>query len=46
MRSRKSGPIVDWLRALARKAHAAYSSKGVGALGMCFAGGFALSNDR
>src|SRR3984885_9967652 len=39
----KSSPIVDWLRALARKAHATCGGKGVGALGMCFTGGFALA---
>lgn len=39
----RSSPIVDWLRALARKAHAECGGKGVGALGMCFTGGFALA---
>ncbi|HEX6859351.1 MAG TPA: dienelactone hydrolase family protein [Caulobacteraceae bacterium] len=39
----KSSPIVDWLRALARKAHAECGGPGVGALGMCFTGGFALA---
>jgi len=39
----KSSPIVDWLRALARKAHAECGGQGVGALGMCFTGGFALA---
>lgn len=39
----KSSPIVDWLRALARKAHAECGGKGVGAMGMCFTGGFALA---
>lgn len=39
----KSSPIVDWLRALARKAHADCGGKGVGAVGMCFTGGFALA---
>src|SRR5271168_3028416 len=38
-----SSPIVAWLRALARKAHADCGGKGVGALGMCFTGGFALA---
>lgn len=42
-RSGKSSPIVDWLRALARKAHAECGGKGVGAVGMCFTGGFALA---
>jgi dienelactone hydrolase len=39
----RSSPIVDWLRALARKAHADCKGKGVGAVGMCFTGGFALA---
>src|SRR6185436_16261212 len=39
----KSSPIVDWLRALARKAHAECGGKGVGAVGMCFTGNFALA---
>lgn len=38
-----SSPIVDWLRALARKAHADCGGRGVGAVGMCFTGGFALA---
>jgi dienelactone hydrolase len=38
-----TSPIVDWLRALARKAHGECGGKGVGALGMCFTGGFALA---
>jgi len=41
--SDKSSPIVDWLRALARKVHADCGGKGVGAVGMCFTGGFALA---
>jgi dienelactone hydrolase len=39
----KSSPIVDWLRALARKAHGKCGGPGVAALGMCFTGGFALA---
>jgi dienelactone hydrolase len=39
----RSSPIVDWLRALARKAHAECGGPGVGAVGMCFTGGFALA---
>jgi len=39
----KSSPIVEWLRALARKAHTECGGKGVGAVGMCFTGGFALA---
>lgn len=39
----KSSPIVDWLRALARKAHSECGGRGVGAVGMCFTGGYALA---
>jgi dienelactone hydrolase len=39
----KSSPIVDWLRALARKLHGECGGRGVGAVGMCFTGGFALA---
>lgn len=39
----RSSQIVDWLRALARKVHAECGGPGVGALGMCFTGGFALA---
>jgi dienelactone hydrolase len=39
----KSSPIVDWLRDLAAHAHAECGGKGVGAVGMCFTGGFALA---
>jgi dienelactone hydrolase len=41
--SGKSSPIVEWLRSLARKAHKECGGKGVGAVGMCFTGGFALA---
>jgi dienelactone hydrolase len=39
----RSSPIVDWLRALAKKVHAECGGKGVGAVGMCFTGNFALA---
>lgn len=39
----KSSPITDWLKALARQAHAECGGPGVGAIGMCLTGGFALS---
>lgn len=39
----KSSPIVDWLRALAAKVHAECGGRGVGAIGMCFTGNFALA---
>lgn len=38
-----SSPVTAWLRALARHAHAACGGPGVGAIGMCFTGNFALS---
>jgi dienelactone hydrolase len=39
----RSSPIVAWLRALARKAHGECGGRGVGAVGMCLTGGFALA---
>ncbi len=39
----KTSPIAGWLRALAADAHAACGGPGVGAVGMCFTGGFALA---
>lgn len=39
----QSSPITEWLRALARYAHEKCGGKGVGAIGMCFTGNFALS---
>ncbi len=39
----RSSPIVDWLRALAAKAHAECGGAGVGAVGMCLTGNFALA---
>lgn len=39
----RSSPIVDWLRALARHAHAQCGGRGVGAVGMCLTGNFALA---
>ncbi|NND74736.1 MAG: dienelactone hydrolase [Ilumatobacter sp.] len=38
----KTSPVVAWLRALARNVHAEVGGPGVGAVGMCFSGGFAL----
>lgn len=40
---RKTSPITDWLRALARHAHAACGGEGVGVVGMCLTGGFGLA---
>lgn len=38
-----TSPIVDWLRALAAEEHRRCGGVGVGAVGMCFTGGFALA---
>lgn len=38
-----SSPVTSWLRALARLAHGERGGPGVGAVGMCFTGNFALS---
>jgi dienelactone hydrolase len=38
-----SSPVTQWLRALAADAHPQCGGKGVGAIGMCFTGNFALS---
>lgn len=40
---RRTSPVIDWLRALARDEHARGGGPGVGAVGMCFTGGFALA---
>jgi dienelactone hydrolase len=39
----ETSPIIAWLRALARSLHAELGGPGVGAVGMCFSGGFALA---
>ncbi|EHP43818.1 hypothetical protein OR16_06999 [Cupriavidus basilensis OR16] len=39
----QSSPVTQWLRALARLAHKERGGPGVGAIGMCFTGNFALS---
>lgn len=38
----RTSPIIGWLRALAAHAHEECGGPGVGAVGMCFTGGFAL----
>jgi len=38
----QSSPVTQWLRALARLAHREAGGAGVGAIGMCFTGNFAL----
>jgi dienelactone hydrolase len=39
----RTSPVITWLRALARDLHAQAGGPGVGAVGMCFSGGFALA---
>jgi dienelactone hydrolase len=39
----RTSPVAVWLRSLARSLHAEVGGPGVGALGMCFTGGFALA---
>jgi dienelactone hydrolase len=39
----QSSPVTQWLRALARLAHYECGGRGVGAIGMCFTGNFALT---
>ncbi len=39
----RSSPVTQWLRALAAHAHPLCGGRGVGAIGMCFTGNFALS---
>jgi dienelactone hydrolase len=43
LESRGSSPITTWLRALCRRAHSECGGPGVGAIGMCLTGNFALS---
>lgn len=39
---KQTSTIISWLRALARSLHQEVGGVGVGAVGMCFSGGFAL----
>ena len=41
--TRETTPVAGWLRSLARDLHGELGGPGVGALGMCFTGGFALA---
>lgn len=43
MAANESSPITDWLRGLCKHAHEAVGGKGVGAIGMCLTGNFALT---
>ena len=37
-----TSPVISWLRALGRRLHEDCGGPGIGAVGMCFSGGFAL----
>ncbi|MBI4882470.1 MAG: dienelactone hydrolase family protein [Actinobacteria bacterium] len=39
----RTSPIIGWLRVLASELHDELGGPGVGAIGMCFSGGFALA---
>lgn len=39
----RTSPVIGWLRALAAEEHERCGGPGVGAVGMCFTGGFALA---
>jgi len=41
--SHEASPITEWLRALGRELHAECGGPGIGALGMCLTGNFALA---
>ncbi|MEU5884594.1 dienelactone hydrolase family protein [Spirillospora sp. NPDC047279] len=43
MATGRTSPVVGWLRALAAHEHERCGGPGVGAIGMCFTGGFALA---
>jgi dienelactone hydrolase len=43
MATGRTSPVASWLRDLARTLHDELGGPGVGALGMCFTGGFALA---
>ena len=43
LQANAASPVTQWLRALARQAHQECGGPGVGAIGMCFTGNFALT---
>ncbi len=43
LRTGVTTPVASWLRSLSRDLHAELGGPGVGAVGMCFTGGFALA---
>jgi len=40
---RRTSPVTEWLRALGRQEHERCGGPGIGAVGMCLTGGFALA---
>jgi dienelactone hydrolase len=38
----RTSPVMTWLRALGRRLHEEWGGPGIGVVGMCFTGGFAL----
>ena len=42
LKRNKTSPILDWLRALCRRAHGECGGKGVGAIGMCLTGSYSI----
>ncbi|QYG94654.1 dienelactone hydrolase [Iamia sp. SCSIO 61187] len=40
--TRRTSPVMDWLRGLGRQLHDECGGPGIGVVGMCFTGGFAL----
>ena len=43
LRTGRTSPVAGWLRTLARRLHDEVGGPGVGAIGMCLTGGFALA---
>ena len=43
MATGRTSPVISWLRALAKHEHEICGGPGVGVVGMCFTGGFALA---
>lgn len=41
--ARRASPVTDWLRALGRELHSECGGAGIGAIGMCLTGNFALT---
>jgi dienelactone hydrolase len=43
MATGRTSPVIEWLKALARKEHDRCGGPGIGVIGMCFTGNFALA---